>query len=620
MKKLLFVIIIFLCNSLKAQQDILQESVDYILQGNREELVNIEDLLEQLRTFLKKPININKANTEELTALPILSHQQANAIIEYRTENGNIISIYELKHLNFSPRLLELLKHYCKTEEQNQNINSNSILIFRMQQKFKPKEVYIGNPLKIYTRYKYSASNFQIGFTAEKDQGEAFCRQNAPQGFDFYSGYIQYQKKQNTLAIGDFSINNGQGLVLSNAFRSIYNNSPLYTNLYQNQIKPFTSSNENSFFRGICFQKKIKRLTIQPFVSFKQIDATIVNDTIKSFPNTGYHRTLNELDKKDKSTELALGNTFSYTLGNLTLGLNQFIFKYNYPYFPDSNYYKKNNAINNWQSINSTDVNYRCKNINLFGELSLNNNRSISYIAGLTASLNKIISSSIRFRNFGNNNFAPYAYTYSQNTQPTNEKGIDFSLLLNLSKDEQLSLNFDVFKNPNFKYGIKRPSYGKEFNLLFQKALSENSFLYFKYQYQEHALLFDHNILKKQSKSHQFRSQFSWKFTHTSTLSFRNEIRWIDGKSGWLSYLNIKYKIKNSPFDFYCRYTIFNIQDYSARIYAYENDVIYSSSTPAHSNIGKQIFGMLKFQYNRHLNFWFKFSAEELKIQLVYEN
>ncbi len=619
MKKIIVLFLIFGWSIANAQQDILQESIDYLLQGKNDELVNIEDATEQLRIFLKHPININNANVQQLTSLPIISHQQAEQIIEYRTNNGNIISIFELKHVSFSPAHLELLKHYLKTQEQSQQANTDIIYIARVQQKFEEDKTYLGNQTKIYSRLKYLSPNFQVGFTIEKDQGEEFLSKHQPNGFDFYSAYLMYQKGNTNFIVGDFTINNGQGLVLSNAFRSIYNSSPLYSNLFQNQIKTFTSTNENSFFRGFCYQRKIQKFTFQPFISFKKIDASIIDDTIKSLPKTGYHRTISELEKKDLCTEISLGNTLSFQHTNLSVALNQFLFKYNLPFIADSNYYKNNNPIIGWQGINSLDFSYRFKNINLFGEFALNNNYSVSFIGGLAASLNKVVSCSIRTRKFGNNSYSPYAYTFSQNTQPTNEQGIDFSLLFNLKKNELLNLNYDIYQHPHIKYGIKRPSYGKEFSLLYQKTLNDKLTFYCRYLYHNNAFQFDKNEIKLQSKSHQIRSQINWRFIHSSTLSFRTELRFIDGKSGWLSYINIKHKIKNTPFDFYFRYTIFNIQDYSARIYAYENDVIYSSATPAYSALGNQLFGMLKFQYNSHLNFWIKFSTEELKVQLVYE-
>ena len=90
-------------------------------------------------------------------------------------------------------------------------------------------------------------------------------------------------------------------------------------------------------------------------------------------------------------------------------------------------------------------------------------------------------------------------------------------------------------------------------------------------------------------------------------------------KKGWLTYLNISHQIKNSPFHLLFRYTIFNISDYDARIYAYENDVMYASATPAFSSQGNQVYGMLKYRINAHWSAWLKYSTNELKIQVVWD-
>ncbi|MFZ9846611.1 MAG: ComEA family DNA-binding protein [Flavobacteriales bacterium] len=616
--KIVCFFILFFCQFLQAQNDPIQETLNYLLQGNKDEEVNIEELTEQCRLILKNPININTSNENEITQIPLLSNEQAKEIINYRSQNGDIISIYELKHIGFSPSLLELLQHYFKTNPSKEP-EANIIYILRAQSDFKNEENHLGNPSKIYSRFKYTNSLQELGFTTEKDQGESFLDKYHSHGFDFYSAYFQIKHKSSNIILGDYSINTGQGLVHSNSYRSIYSNSPLFSNLYQHQMKVYTSTNENSFFRGVAFRKEFKKLTIQPFISFKKLDASINNDTIKSFPNTGYHRTINELEKKDQCTELSFGNSLAYQWKNFNIGLNELLLKYSLPYQSDSNYYKNNIILSGWQHMHSIDYSWNLKNINLFGEIAMNNNFSFSSLNGIVISLNKTITFSSRTRHFPNHYFNPYAHTYSQSSTPKNEKGIDFSILLHLRKNEQMVINYDMYHHNQIKYGVKRPSYGKEFSFLYQKEFNQKMNFYVRYHFKENVELFDKNEIKTQHHSHQIRAHLNCKIAHQSSLSIRSEIHIYEAKTGWLTYLNINHPIKNSPFHLSFRYTLFNISDYDARIYAYENDVMYASTTPSFSSQGNQFYGLLKYRLNTHWSAWLKYSSKEIKIQIVWD-
>lgn len=618
MKTRFLFFILFSFHLIHAQNDPIQETLNYLLQGNKDEEVNIEEVTEQCRVLLKNPIDVNTSDEITLAGIPFLSIEQAKQIIDYRAQNGAIISIYELKHIGFSPSLLELLNFYLKTNSSVEP-EANIIYILRAQSNFKNEENYLGDPSKIYSRLKYSTTHQQLGFTVEKDQGESFLDKYQTHGFDFYSGYFQYINKKSTIILGDYSINSGQGLIHSNSYRSIYSNSPLFANLYQNQMKVFTSTNENSFFRGIAYRMERKNLSIQPFFSYKKIDASVENDTIKSFPNTGYHRTINELEKKDQCIELSLGNSVTYQWQSMHIGFNQLFLKYSLPFVSDSSYYQNNKIILGWQSTHSIDYSWNFKNINLFGEIALNNNFSVSSINGLAISLNKTLAFSSRMRQYSNDFFNPYAHTYSQSSSAKNEQGIDFSILLHLRKNEQVLINYDVYQHPQIKYGIKRPSHGKEFSLLYQRELNKKVNFYVRYQCKENAELFDKDEIKKQHISYQIRAHLNLKIAHRSTLSFRSEMRFYEEKTGWLTYININHPIKKSPFHLSFRYTLFNISDYDARIYAYENDVMYASSIPAFSSQGNQIYGMLKYRINSSWSMWLKYSSKEIKIQLIWD-
>ena len=85
-----------------------------------------------------------------------MSSEQAKQIIEYRTQNGAIVSIYELKHIGFSPTLLEVLNPYFKTDIKKEH-EANIIYVLRAQSKFKNEEnylLYLNKPIEPITAIK----------------------------------------------------------------------------------------------------------------------------------------------------------------------------------------------------------------------------------------------------------------------------------------------------------------------------------------------------------------------------------------------------------------------------------------------------------------------------------
>src|SRR5437868_2539165 len=72
------------------------ELVQELFQQQKDD-VSYEDLYESLLLYYTEPLDINKATSEELQQLYILSTLQINNFIEYRKNAGLLLSLYELQ-------------------------------------------------------------------------------------------------------------------------------------------------------------------------------------------------------------------------------------------------------------------------------------------------------------------------------------------------------------------------------------------------------------------------------------------------------------------------------------------------------------------------------------------
>jgi hypothetical protein len=211
-----------------------------------------------------------------LQSLQLLSDAQILNFLEYRRRLGPLIALYELQAIpSFDLSTVRRIQAFVtlRSDMDDYQIPLGDLIregknelylrwnrILESQKGFSQideqtlRPVYEGDPNQLYLRYKHSYSNrFSFGMTAEKDRGEAFFRGSNPKGFDYYSAHLylrNYRKWLKTVAIGDYNISFGQGLILYSGFG--YGKSSVATTLKRTSrtISPYTSVNEVNFMRG----------------------------------------------------------------------------------------------------------------------------------------------------------------------------------------------------------------------------------------------------------------------------------------------------------------------------------------------------------------------------------
>ena len=175
----------------------------------------------------------------------------------------------------------------------------------------------------------------------------------------------------------------------------------------RDEIKPYTSTDENIFFRGVAAQFQIKKTGLSLFCSMNRIDATI--DTtddktdlfIKTFYKSGLHNSLSSAIKKDAVTEYCYGVNLSYDFNNISLGLLWSASRFNLPVEridqdPENIYDFRGNknlaASAYYKALLGKMV--------LYGELSSNLNGRIAFIQGLIFRPADRLAINILYRNY----------------------------------------------------------------------------------------------------------------------------------------------------------------------------------------------------------------------------
>ena len=375
----------------------------------------------QLLFFKKHPINLNTATPEKIKELGLLSEIQINNIINYRKLNSDFNSIYELQALTTLdlPTIKRILP-YVKIDGSidDYQLPFNKILttgryqimsrlssVFQTADGYKPdastvspsNKFYEGNKYRFYNRFNYSfGDKLSYGVTMEKDAGESFFNGSQKQGFDYYSAhfYMRTNKKIEAIAIGDYQIKIGQGLLMYTGFG--FTKTAMVTNIKKELevLSSYKSSNEFNFLRGFAFTYKLnKNNRITPFISYRNLDgnlsindSTISNDdAITSIQQGGYHRTKSEIEDRNTQSLSLAGANYSFHKNSFKLGISSVFAQFGKAIQKsDAVYAKYNYDGKNW-NVSGMDYSYIYKNINFFGEASFNNSKQYAIVNGIVA-------------------------------------------------------------------------------------------------------------------------------------------------------------------------------------------------------------------------------------------
>jgi DNA uptake protein ComE-like DNA-binding protein len=664
---IIFVLSFLWIISVSAQQtDVVDDAKENLLQMQQDITENNEndlELLEDAINYLQEhQLEINKAGKEELQQLVdlgIITELQACSITDYRDRLGDFISIFELQavpYLSLSDiyRILPFIRINNNLDQYQLNpkfllTKGNWMMLTRTQnvletQKgYTPPEGnsttrYLGSPTGIYNRFRYNYANrFGYGATMQKDPGEEFFKGSQPNGFDFYSAHMFYRGKRfiKYIVVGDYQLRTGQGLLLGNGIGGRKSPYVLMVKKGGQTIRPYTSVNEYLFFRGSAATFNIKPFDITVFYSQKKIDTNVqsVTDTIAddfgntfitSFGGDGFHRTLTEVSKKNLITQSTYGAHLDYRYKKLSLGATAIRTQFDVPLRRTEYVYSKYQFNNSNTLTNaSVDYTYQYRNMLFFGEMAVSDNCGKATLNGLLMSLSQKADLAMVYRNYSRDFQSLYPNAFAESSRPDNEKGLYVALSIRLRPTLILDLYSDWYKFPWLSYQIDAPSVGKDYFSRLTYRPNKKLELYAQYRSetkQRNSSLTNNidylvdntrnglrlNLTYKVSRSFMLRGRAEWS-------SFNNQD--LDKpQKGYLIYQDIIYKQLGVPLTFTFRYMLFNVDDYNARIYVYENDVLYAYSIPAFQNKGTRYYLVARYTLNRHFDIYARFA------QTIYDN
>lgn len=614
-----FLLIIFFCIQISinvyAQADttVIPDQLDVLLE---EATYDSEDsqIFDSIEYLINNPIDINKATVNELKRIPLLNYTSALILVRERNLLGGFTTIEQLRYIKeIPPEEIERILPFLKIESVNRSITNTfedylhqteityrfrTINDLQLKEGFADNK-YLGSKPKYYNRIQLRSSNiFRAGILTEKDAGEKSLT-------DFTSFHLNINKIAGLidLTLGDYTFEFGQGLALwgpysfskgSNATSSVSKNG--------RGVVPYLSADENQFMRGGGFKLDLGKINFSGFISYRSLDASIDTNTnkITSLPLDGYHRTENELNKKDKVAETIFGfNTDLFISEDHKVSLLYFNANFSNGFIGNGIYKPSGNNFRYFSLGYSSIIN----NLYFSGEFA-NNKTSIASINNVELSISRKLSLVFSYRNYPKNFISLKGSSFGEKLNSQNETGF-YTGLTWRSPIGTFNIYYDQYKFSYTSSNYVLPSNGNEFLIFYENKFSSSLIFRLRYKYESQDLdeivNGEYRLIKLIKNS--LRPELSYQISKSLQLRTRIEYLFIgsnevvEAENGFLIFQDVKYSPINNM-SLQARIILFSTDSYNSRIYQFENDLPGVMTNPALYGEGMRWYLTAKYKTN----------------------
>lgn len=686
MKRLVLVILsLFIISFAKAQiaidtlstealNNLLIEQVERLAEDIDDDM-DYEDLLDNYIFLSENPVNLNSEEIMRLVELHLISVFQYEELQKYRRYYGDFLFLEELEMVEgFDEQTVAIIKPVIRIEidQDKDKITLNKLArygkhqlvgryeqVIEQQQGYapiddsallaKPNSRYLGSPQKLQFKYTYNFRNkIRAGFTLEKDAGEMFYTDKVSdtiqkllgsqyhRGFDF-AGFHLYAKDLGIVkaaALGDYQLAFGQGLTMWSGMSFGKAGTGSSVMKQGRGLTAKASASEYGYMRGAAVTLGKGPFSGTIFYSNRLVDANIsVADTLEneaelvsSLQETGYHRTIGELQDRYAIRQQVAGGHLAYAIAHFEVGYTLHHTWLSVPLELKPSHYNQFYFQGSQLTDQGVDFKYVKGKYAVFGEMAMSYNHgtevpepvegptqtqvgasslrqaqgpAFAGLAGITVKPAGYLNFTVMYRDYGNVYQNLYSTAFGEGSRNQGQRGIYLGVEAAPAPYWNLLAYVDQFQFTWLTSQVNAPSRGHDYYLRVSHSFNRNTNTYLQFR----------------SKTKMKNSTDGQVFTHYPIFYTKNSVRFninykigrdftAGNKAEYAHYRNddgsnehgyflcqdIAYKPEEKPYSLTFRYALFDAKDYNTRIYAYENDVLYSFSVPALYGKGMRVY------------------------------
>ena len=574
-----------------------------------------EVFAEMLNELAEDHVLINSGDENEIRRLFFLSEFAVKSLADYVKNYGPVYSLAELASVpGFNRETAAMIAPFISLESSNdispgRSVINQSLLTSVILKPGVSDPSAPGSQIRAITRYKFTSGNFSGGFTAEKDPGEKIL-QGSPPVTDFFSFHCAFSGKGfiKRVIIGDYSARFGLGTSVNTRLSTGFSLTSPGNLSGRNEIKSYTSSDENNFFRGIAAVLGGKNLELSMLFSTNQIDAAVnikpdsSSLSVRNLYTSGYHNSQSTILNKDALRETCTGVNLSYNKGNLKTGLTLFDDQFSLPFKPDStDPFNLYNFRGKRKTLYSFYYNTVFKRILFSGEVSSSDLKGYAFVQTLSLRPADRLNISFLYRHHTPGYISFHGK--SPGTSGTNNSGtgLSGSFTFEAAKFLFVSAGGDTRNYPWLRYGSSFPSTARRYEVRIKYLPSERLNLETLYQYrisESDGMERTGICLKEESVVQTIRFHAKYLLSENITFASRIDYKRADPgtKGGVLLLQDLIMKPGKIPITLWFRYCIFDTDDYESGIYTWENDLLYSYSIPVLYGKGTRNYLLIKWE------------------------
>lgn len=586
-----------------------------------------EDDLEELSRRLHEPVDLNAATRRDLSLFPFLSDWQIENLLAYVDRHGPMRSVYELQLVEgMDGRTAQLLAPFVRVDSlptaarkrfpplKKVLAHGRHEVLARLDVPFYTRrgyeKNYLGTPSYHSLRYAFGYGDYlQAGVTGEKDAGEPFFALHNRRGYDHYAYYLllRHLGRLETLAVGTYRLDYGQGLVLGNGFGLGKSFSLATVRHNAGGIRRHGSTDEYNYFCGAAAQVRLwGRLRASAFYSHRRMDGVVEDGQITSIYKTGLHRTQAEAGKRRAFALQAAGGNLAYDDARLPLhvGLTGICYFFDRPYRPDLRTYARYNLQGNRFYNLGLDYRYRLGRLGLTGEAAVGK-RGYALLNRLEYDVAPAVRLLLLHRLYTHDYWALFAHSFGEGSTPQNENGWYLAAELEPWRRLQLFASLDFFSFPWWRYRISKPSQGWEgrFRATWTPGRTLSLQADYRYKRKERDVTGTGGKVILPTHHHKARLRLDyrpagWRLCTTAGYNRFHSTGRAPSR-GWQATQLCGYAVAGFPLSVDVQGTYFHTDDYDARVYAYEPGLLYTFYTPSFYGRGFRLSARLRYDLGR---------------------
>lgn len=585
---------------------------------------DMESCLERLSDLSEDPVTINSASEDEISRLFFLTPFQVKELCSYVKSTGQIVSIYEIASIpGFTRETAAMMLPFITFEKTTERTrffgHVKSTLLTNLTLSGKPDTSWAGSHARLLSKYKITSGRITAGLTLDKDPGEKLFSDGKP---EFLSGYVSYKGSGivRKVIAGDFSARFGHGTAVNTSYGM---GLPLTSTSYlaaRSEVRPYTSSAENSFFRGVTAELAAGRFSVTAYLSSDLADASLSDDSLRaeSLHTTGLHRTNTEYVRRDNLRVVSHGISIRYDAENVRAGFVWTRERLSLPLIKEK--YETREIFSfsgNRGQAYSVYYSSRLKRILVSGELSFDNDFSRAFVQSVSSRITGRFMLNALYRSYEPGYSSLHGSGPGASAGSWNERSVFTGFTYEAARHLFVAAGCDFRSYPWLRYRCTAPSTAirQEVRIRYLPAENLSAELLYNFRRSSYDVPESPSIpVQEEISTNYLRGSVRYSPSDNLTLTTRLDWKSAGSEGTGMAFVqDLVLRPVRMPLTFWFRHCIYRISDWDARIYTYENDLLYSFSIPALSGNGSRSYIMVKYEAGDFAEFRFKFGSTVLE-------